>query len=644
MSIKTNMEVMYANLVSAKNALTSAPAGVVNLTQADFVNGTYQIKNPNYVYVLSENIDFNPNNLAMRKLVDPNATSYESGDVLSTQFTNNGGEYDPAAFGIGFFAAISVQCDNVCIDLNGKKIEQSAEHALQQRFYANIELASAPFIPSQGPHNFGNSVISAKNVYIYNGTLGRSSHHGIHGNDNENILIENVNFANYEVSPVALNNVNNFSAVNCNIISSRKDVPVLGIFSAARFIRPFMEYLNTNHPSFQIVIQKQTKNAKQLRNELRNSLNKTFDAIMLNGELTPSDKNEYELFANKKKVVDGNSYGFIINGKGVAVNGFPKNVADRSTNVYFKNISIGQHEGNINEVLALSVPDLIPNDSNPYGAGAQHDPIGAVLQLFNKNNSNNYLTVSDNANNGMFRYVGNVVSNCQLLITSAINANKFNGSYLPYQSNNIEPKLLDWVSGKKSFNQVSDGIFANGDSMFHVNKGVIGFKLDGVDTLYAENCDINILNNFGNVGSTLGQYDAYINGVGKSHPSATYFGYGGASLRGWSFSSSKNVVVNGGNCVDLNSSSGDCIGVDVHQDSDNITIQNMSIVELEAGKNRNLNEYQGNPTAKPRSIGFHSGVGSTNVVFQGCNCLNVDLKSPYQVYDYLIENGSTTVS
>ena len=55
------------------------------------------------------------------------------------------------AYHLGFFAAITVESDDVILDLNGKSLKQSKLHNLQQRFYSHIELASAPFIPKQGP-------------------------------------------------------------------------------------------------------------------------------------------------------------------------------------------------------------------------------------------------------------------------------------------------------------------------------------------------------------------------------------------------------------------------------------------------------------------------------------------------------------
>jgi hypothetical protein len=148
------------------------------------------------MYKLCEDISFHPQ--APESGVD--SISIES---LEPDFM----EYSPFGFGLGFFAAIAIEASGVTFDLNGFKIEQSAEHALMQRFFAIIELASAPFIRDAGPAEFvgdGEHFLSASEVTIRGpGTIGRSSHHGIHGNDNDKVTIENVKFVDFEVAAVA---------------------------------------------------------------------------------------------------------------------------------------------------------------------------------------------------------------------------------------------------------------------------------------------------------------------------------------------------------------------------------------------------------------------------------------------------------
>ena len=104
------------------------------------MNGTVRITKPG-IYVLNENIIFNPNE---------NNDFFPRMDQLSQYPMGNSGP-----FHLGFFAAITIESDNVILDLNGKTITQSSLHNIEQRFYAHIELASSPFIPNQGPGNIG---------------------------------------------------------------------------------------------------------------------------------------------------------------------------------------------------------------------------------------------------------------------------------------------------------------------------------------------------------------------------------------------------------------------------------------------------------------------------------------------------------
>ena len=90
--------------------------------------------------------------------------------------------YDENAFGLGFFAAIVIAADNVDLYLDGYSMEQSPGHALIQRWYAHIELASTPFISDAGPAQFvgeQDELVPARNVRVLGpGVLGLSSHHG----------------------------------------------------------------------------------------------------------------------------------------------------------------------------------------------------------------------------------------------------------------------------------------------------------------------------------------------------------------------------------------------------------------------------------------------------------------------------------
>jgi hypothetical protein len=201
------------------------------LSPGDFDQGTMIISESGS-YKLCEDITFYP-------LVNPPETSSEG--AANAFEPNFPGPYDENAFGLGFFAALCIAASDVTFYLNGYRIEQSEEHALLQRFFSVIELADSPFIEGVGPAQFvgeSASFNSASNIQILGpGTIGRSAHHGIHGNENNNVLIQKVQFENFEVAAVSINNADDIKILNCHIPQNRHDVPVLGIFSAAKFIR-----------------------------------------------------------------------------------------------------------------------------------------------------------------------------------------------------------------------------------------------------------------------------------------------------------------------------------------------------------------------------------------------------------------------
>lgn len=161
------------------------------LLQSDFVSGTYRIHHGGY-YELGENIFFNPQLEAEKNRTDKPFS--------------------------GWFASITIETEEpVIIDLNNFILASSTEFDDQHIFniFAQIELDNCPFSgtlygfpnPHQAFVNFKGDIkyVSASNVIIKNGTLGRSGHWGIHGNNNSNIHIENMRIKDWEVRAIELN-------------------------------------------------------------------------------------------------------------------------------------------------------------------------------------------------------------------------------------------------------------------------------------------------------------------------------------------------------------------------------------------------------------------------------------------------------
>jgi hypothetical protein len=605
MPFQTDLVGLHRQLDSEyKKIITTAEtkATIISLSQSDFVSGTYIISTPG-VYRLSEDISFNPNSLATIQVGTPSATSWDSGSVLSTQFVSNGGDYDDKAYALGFFAAIAIITNDVVLDLNGYTLEQSKEHCLQQRFYANIELNDQPFIPNQGPNDFGSNISKSSNLYVVNGTIGRSSHHGIHSNGNSRVLLEGLNFIDYEVAAIAMNGIQNAVVSNCTIEKSRTDVPILGTFSAGRFIRKYLDMLITNGYTGPINIAGVNKTTNAVKNDLKTAMNNTFSDIISNGIIDKATHlPEWQLFHNDAKVIDGNSYGIVTNSLGVAVHGFPDQYTVRkSQNVFMTNVTVNNHTGKINEVLAL--PNTLTPVASAYGnGGAQNDPIGAVFQTQNKDADDDWVTATDGT-----VYVGNALANAQALVAQAIIAEADFGT-LNTSRNSITQATLDWISGNTAFTTLvtNSEFMCNGDSMFHVNKGVIGYKIDATDYVYMKDCKCLNVDNLGSVGSNKGPAD-YKNKVGKSITSATYYGYGGANTRGWSLASTSHAILENCSVVNIKSNHGSAYGFDVHLYGNDITILNCEANEIHAGcaDGLDLNDYQSNPTEFPVAYGLH---------------------------------------
>ena len=582
----------------------------IDITQDDFTHGTLIINKPGR-YRLVEDISFNPNSPATLNAAIAGGSlpadtaeqlglavpvdAFSAGNPLPTQFARGhatqrfvpGGpfdaNYDPAAYGIGFFAAIAITANNVVLDLNGHTLEQSAEHALLQRFFSVIELASAPFIPKQGPHDFGSQYKAARNVYIRNGIIGRSAHHGIHGNGNRNITVHDVVFDGYEVGAVALNGVRNLRVRNV-VARNRKDVPVVGTYSSARFITPYVELLARRRSTTTLEVNGASLSVDDVLADLRDAVNNAHHDLVVDPNIVDgrpqidplAHPDEYALFANLPGVIDGNAYSFLVHPLGVAVNGFKTRAATKpARNIYFHNVRVLSQHAFINEVVTLS-----PTASKPVV-----DPVGAVFQVFNAHPVSGQPVTTTSLDPSLAEYVGNPVANAQALVAKAHLGGEFDGAPLDVSRMSIDADVLRWVEAVPGYERLSAIVpteahrLCNGDSMFHVNKGVIGFRIDGARNVLLRDTEVNDIRNLGAPGSDLcGDYSN-----GRSHPQATLPGYGGAWTRAYSIAGSNGVTMFNARADGVLADAGSASGVSVITDSRRIQIGRSQADDVVAG-------------------------------------------------------------
>ena len=414
---------------------------LIRLRNAHFANGTVRITKPG-IYILQEDIHFHPN---------------ESNDFFPTYSQIASGQYPmgtQGAYHLGFFAAITVEATGVILDLNSFTIKQSKLHNLQQRFYANIELASAPFIPAQGPATFStnSNYVAANGALIRNGTLDMSSHHGIHGNAMSNIVIDNVTIKDFEVAGIALNGTTTCVINNVIIKNASQTIPVLSTYSQSRFIRSFLTDLSNNHPNASIRIEGVETDVHTIISNLNDALHTTKNEIMNSKEITNI------LFKNTSQLYDGNLYGIVLNEKGVVVNGFirDRDGAVGNIGIHLQNITISNLVSQPIEIIGLNNPNPPPNGA--YGVTSQAGPIGDILQIEH---------IADTTTKN---YLPTVLANAQLIIAK---------NNTPKQgTTSITTEIVDWVETPSDLSGVmkdNNYYYVNGgDSMGHSMKGSLG--------------------------------------------------------------------------------------------------------------------------------------------------------------------------
>jgi len=454
------------NLNKIHNDLDTEYNQITLLENSDFSTGTYRITEPGK-YKLSEDIIFNPN---------PNNDFMPLSEDTMVNNTPSGSAKYPigqyGAYHLGFFAAITIECKDVILDLNGFTIKQSKKHNLVQRFYANIELNSAPFIPKQGPSatkfsNDGN-FRSAKNCFIQNGTLGLSSHHGIHGNANTNIGIKNLIINKYEVGGIALNGLE--TSVLYNIVcDGTNDIKVLSTFSQAIFMNRFLKQkLNMmDPPTLKLWDNNNNLTLKDIYKTLYEDIDKTINEYMQDIPITT------EYFKNTTGSYDGNMYGILLNVNGIAIHGFNEMRTEEmvgNKNNLLINIKVENVKTSPVEVIGISNKT---EDVEAYGKKVQVGPFGDVLdivQLFNDENM----------------YKGTSLSNAQLLL-SKLETGKGTTS--------IDQCIVEWAEKGTNINEVMEEnqlyYVGGGDSMGHTMKGNIGYYVNCGINISLYNCKIN---------------------------------------------------------------------------------------------------------------------------------------------------------
>jgi hypothetical protein len=546
----------------------------VHLVQSDFTNGTVRLRHSAH-YVLKENIIFEPN--ASTNWM-PTTTQTDHGANADYPIGRHGGYH------LGFFAAITIEAAHVFLDLNGKTLRQSVMFSVQQRFYANIELASSPFIPLQGPGSFGDTIVAASKTLIANGNLGLSSHHGIHGNGMSEIIIQNLTIHEFEVAGIALNGGTNCLVRNVQICNMSNDITVLSTYSSARFMQPTLEAIVKNNNKAMLGNKKGT----DILGRLNAAMKEVFTATRNGTAISDSS-----IFKNKTGIYDGGGYGIVLNSRGVAVHGFKKNrdgAIGNENNVIHDVVIDNLMVGN-GEIVGVSL-NAPESTGGAYGGKQQVGIAGDVLQIKVVSNEEG-------------AYVGNVLSDAKLFVAHHVGGSQ-------QGTTNITPLIIDWaIHGHSNLDAllIAKGLYfvSGGDSMGHVMKGVIGLFISAGLNIQAFNMKIKNLSNK-NTSGTANRPEKDDKADGKADGKADIVPleveFNGAAVRGVAVSGStavnlRNIIVEG-----LSSTSGVACGVDfLHTNIGIVSRDNISMDNIRSVSTRNTGKAPNPQDSRPIFFG-----------------------------------------
>mmetsp|Transcript_107836 Transcript_107836/g.337655 ORF Transcript_107836/g.337655 Transcript_107836/m.337655 type:complete len:596 (+) Transcript_107836:114-1901(+) len=455
------------------------------LSQQDFATGTVRITQGGR-YTLGEDIVFDPHH--------PNAT-WAGIPQDSVEFPQLAGYF------LGFFAAIAIEASNVELDCMGHTIRMSERFHKLQRFFSNIELGSSPFLNGEGPPQFASALttpgvpVFAKNVTIQNCKLGLSSHHSIHGNNNEGVTLKQVQMFDFEVAGVALNGATQVLMDGLTIGPSLKQTfpahlsQALFMDHIVNDLMPTETALTDVRGSTKVTLRGQELSVADVFATLRSDLQEYANSG--GGPLAT-------LFGDGSGLPDGSAiYGLLLHRSGVAINDFgfcPDDGPSKSDlmvkDVTLRNIEIRDLSVKVDQAIVTTV-------EGSAALGVAGDPF-RMAKNWNVANCHSYTGTS-------FSDAQIAVGVLRKQVITAGTPETTTKFY--FGSSHIPDKIQSWAAGTLSCSQTTEMIgnlvtgsgdtrfLCNKDAMGHINKGVVGMRLGFQESVSVTNVTIaNLIN------------------------------------------------------------------------------------------------------------------------------------------------------
>ena len=579
------------------------------LYQSDFKDGTYRIKESG-IYTIMEDIvfDFNSNYDSPND-VDSWMPDTSNDDIVS-EYSGSDGFSDP--YSMGFFTGIAIEVDNVVLNLNGKTIQQSDAFYFQQGFFSCIELANQIFLPGQPIFGFfGANFQSVKNILIKDGTIGLSSHMGIHGNMVTNVEISNVHIRDFTTHGIQINGYNGLSLENVEIGPSSTQYWATTQYIHTRFLLRRFRLLSEMNGLTDIEMQFWSRDdvvtMEDLINEAEFGMDLAFD-YYYNGLLKGDEESEKldkkytseygDVWLNAKSNFikeDGLPYGsalygMFLNVNGASVQGYHWFDYDRtySQDVSLKNVQIHdlKYNGYESVTLRSSFGQYKSSFAGPFEAKT----------LFGLT-STNELT-SDMIGSGSNTAMGYKGSTYYDLLFALYHITDSEYVYSDDTDLTLElqyafrmvlfipPTAMYWALNSGEMKQLysNDDSVANGyvcahDNMFHPMKGVNGIRLEGAKNVEIDNLEISNLYNYADLGSEV--CDDTTNHLPIKTPFVR--GYAGNNIDGIDISYAQVTSMSNVNIYNLHSQTGSVSGIRLNPGADVTFSESIDINNLYAG-------------------------------------------------------------
>lgn len=392
--------------------------------------------------------------------------------------------YENSDFNFGIHAGIIIECDNVIIDLNKHRLSQSHRFYSSQRFFNLIQLNNFPFIPKPKSQQKTSGLIEPvgpitgvtfpvfkepKNIIIRDGRLGLSSHNAIHGNNNKNILLEDLFMSDFEVAGVTLNNCHHLCIHNVDVKHSLQTIPFNTLYNTITLsVRQLCLLTHgelLKNKNMQFLLSTLTPLWKCL-----DSVKNMSEIIKLKDRCLPFKK-YYSNYTDKKKnwLSPCGQYGISITNKGPSIHNFSdttsidkiKNKKDNSQDVVLSNLSIEDIKVCVDEFIALKNTEKDSLCPLPLTVGSIVD-VNAL--------------VSNNPSYVLLKILQSLDSNILKKVTT------------------LNEKTIKHLLSRSRGGYALRGL----DNMGHVSKGAVSIRMDSVHDYDLINVTIKDIENCGN--------------------------------------------------------------------------------------------------------------------------------------------------